>query len=137
MRPKEAAKAVLKTYGNSLEGILTALGLKVLEFRLAGRLKEIYLGKHIVLKESLSPFEKRVLIAHALGHHFLHKGNHLYFAERGYIWNRRQEYEAEVFAAYLLIPEEVLNNLPHLSLWELAKHLKVPEDLMRFRLSLD
>jgi Zn-dependent peptidase ImmA (M78 family) len=55
------------------------------------------------------------LIAHGLAHHLFHRNARVnYFLDEkddrfNYWKQRRQEKEAEVFAAYLLIPEDKLN----------------------------
>ena len=49
---------------------------------------------------------------------------------------REQEREAEEFAAYLLMPEEELQKLGDLQVWELAKYFGVPEKMVELRLAL-
>jgi Zn-dependent peptidase ImmA (M78 family) len=96
----------------------------------------------------LHPYKKRHLIAHGLAHHLFHrnvKANY-FLGERDNRFNywkqRKQEREAEVFAAYLLIPEDKLNALLKQD-WtqesldpipELAEEFQVSENFMRKRL---
>jgi Zn-dependent peptidase ImmA (M78 family) len=66
-----------------------------------------------VIDPNLHPYKKRHLIAHGLAHHLFHRNAKVnYFLDVrddkfNYLKQRRQE--AEVFAAYLLIPEDELN----------------------------
>jgi Zn-dependent peptidase ImmA (M78 family) len=105
----------------------------------------------------LHPYERNYLIAHGLGHHLFHrKGlfrDYINLHEKGIfeslelgrIERATKEREADVFAAYFLIPDEKLklilkkkwvkespNPIPKLS-----KKFKVPEELMRKRLEFE
>lgn len=78
-----------------------------------GALKGMYtvmLGNpFIVINQSLSERTKKIVCAHELGHHMLHRE----LAEGGvrmrefmlYKMDERPEYEANIFAAYLLLDE--------------------------------
>ena len=101
-----------------------------------------------MIDPNLHPYKKRHLIAHGLAHHLFHRNTRVnYFLDErdnrfNYWKHRRQEKEAEVFAAYLLIPEEKLNELLKQD-WvqnspdpipELAEEFQVSENSMRKRL---
>jgi len=90
------------------------------------------------------------LIAHGLAHHLFHRNTRVnYFLDErddrfNYWRQRRQEKEAEVFAAYLLIPEDKLSGKLREE-WvqesldpvpELAEEFQVSENFMRKRLKL-
>jgi Zn-dependent peptidase ImmA (M78 family) len=102
----------------------------------------------------LHPYERKYLIAHALSHHLFHKKDlfrdYISLQERGIFGSlelgrieiESKEREADLFAAYFLIPGEKLklilkedwlrkssNPIP-----QLAEMFKVPEELMRKRL---
>ena len=128
---KRKALDVVSQYGNNLQDILDAEGIKIIYYALAGRMKELYFGDHIVLKSGLSEAERKELIAHALGHHFLHTGNHLAVSSGTYSWDKLQERQADVFAAYLLMPK--MNNS---SVQEITKTFLVTEKFASFRLKL-
>ncbi len=102
---RRKAEEIVNKYGNNLQEILSSEGIHVIEVPLAGRLKELYFGDVIILKDSLNESEKKELTAHALGHHFLHVGNHMAASSGAYSWDKLQERQAEVFAAYLLMPK--------------------------------
>ena len=105
----------------------------------------------------MHPYERKYLIAHALGHHLfyrtglfrdyinLHEKGIFESLELGRIERATKEREADLFAAYFLIPDEKLklileekwvkespNPIP-----QLAEKFKVPEELMRKRLEFD
>jgi len=92
--------------------------------------------KEICLQAGLPWAQKRELIAHALGHYFLHGGNRFYFAEEEPDTLDRQEQEAWEFAAYLLIQEEELRKRVYWSVRRLARKFRVTEDFIRLRLAL-
>ncbi|PIU27931.1 MAG: hypothetical protein COW32_01080 [Candidatus Aquicultor secundus] len=129
---RKTALEVVEKYGNGLQGILDAEGVQIIYFALAGRLKELYFGDFIILKSGLPEAERHELIAHALGHHFLHAGNHFFVSTSDTNpWDKLQERQAEVFAAYLLMPK--VNNL---SVQEIANSFTVTEKFASFRLKL-
>jgi Zn-dependent peptidase ImmA (M78 family) len=127
-----------QTLSSDLDVALERAGLVVFVRPLAGRLRELYFGDSIVLSGQLSKAERRELSAHALGHHLLHTGNQWHQQDRTYSRANYQERQADVFAAFFLIPDDELNNKlvqttePHL----LAEELEVSEQFMRFRLQL-
>lgn len=102
---KRKALEIVNKYGSNLQDIIDAEGIGIIEYPLVDRLKELYFGDFIVLKQGLPESERKELIAHALGHHFLHAGNHLAASSGAYSWDKLQERQAEVFAAYLLMPK--------------------------------
>ena len=120
----------------NLDKIIKLEGLILDDWRFAGRIKEAYLGDSIGVKNTEDSRKKRELIAHALGHHFLHAGNHLYFEEHDQFITFKQEHEAQCFAAELLIPREALNDTKSLPIDELAEHFSVTEEFMKFRLEI-
>lgn len=110
--------------------------IDVLEQILAGRLTELYFGDHIILNKNLSYQHKRHYLAHALGHHYLHAGNYLYFSQTRQFQNDKEETQAEEFAAYLLIPEIELIPIIHWELSDLADNFQVLPEFIQYRLSL-
>jgi len=71
----------------------------------------------IIIDPQLHPYKKRHLIAHGLAHHLFHRKMKVnYFLEnKEFSFHRKIvediEREAEVFAAYLLIPEDKLKEM--------------------------
>jgi len=134
----EHANQISEIHGNDLDQIANSLGLNVIPQRMEGRLREFYVSGSIVINENLSNREKRELIAHAIGHHLLHAGNHLAMQKRIYSFGNYHEKQANVFAACLLMPLEDLarfiSNRSRID--EIANHFQVREDLVRLRLKI-
>lgn len=132
------AEGIYERFGNDLSGLADALGLIVLEEDLAGRLSEIYFGDAIVLRRDLPRAVKRELTAHAIGHHVMHAGNHLKLEDNTYSFGNYHEKQANVFAAWLLIPEhELTDELERgTALPDLSHRFGVTDELMMFRLQI-
>ena len=95
---------------------------------------------YVVINDRLSASEKRIVAAHELGHILLHK-NQLKLApmkdSRLYDMTSRTEYEANLFAADLLIPDEELQQISDhedLDYFALCSLLDTSPDLMSFKL---
>lgn len=132
----DKANKIAREYGANLDRIAEGLGLNVMFDKLEGRLKEYYVHGSIVINDDLPRSEKKELIAHAVGHHVLHAGNHLAMQRRVYSFGNYHEKQANVFAACLLIP---INNLMKLiadkaRIDEIAEYFDVREELVRLRL---
>lgn len=136
MRVIDRANEINRLHGNDLDLIAESLGLAIIYERLTGRMKEFYVRGSIVIRADLSQREKRELIAHAIGHHLFHAGNHLSMQKRIYSFGNYHEKQANFFAACLLMPtfefQKVLKTRPRMD--EIADHFQVTEDLVRFRL---
>jgi Zn-dependent peptidase ImmA (M78 family) len=134
------AKAVeaRRTLGGDIFAALEACGLRVLVRPLAGRLREVYFGDVVVLADRLSDRERRELAAHALGHHLLHAGNQWHQQGQTYSRANYQERQADIFAAFFLVPEPSLaealsiDPAPHV----LAECFEITEAFASFRLRL-
>jgi Zn-dependent peptidase ImmA (M78 family) len=149
----EKANEIREKYGiDDLELLAFKLGAEVVEIPLGKIIKEVYIKDEgvIVIDPNLHPYKKRHLIAHGLAHHLFHRNTKVnYFLDErddrfNYWKQRRQEKEAEVFAAYLLVPEEKLNaflkqdwvkDSPN-PIPELAEEFQVSENFMKKRLRL-
>lgn len=105
------------------------------EWNFQGRVKEVYVGDSIGILQSVSPRKKRELIAHALGHYFLHHGNHVYFDEYDQFAKFRQECQAQCFATELLMPSILLKKVKNLPVQDIADYFYVEEDLVNFFIS--
>ncbi len=138
-RATDKANEIISKYKtNDPDKILNNLGIDVLDVPLAGRLKEVYFKDHIVLKEGLKQEERRQLIAHAIAHHLLHAGNHLLKQKRSYSFSNYHEKQAEVFAAFLLMPENKIEKLTsnNLTIHDLAERFEVLPRFASFRIGL-
>lgn len=140
------ALQVIKTYGLSsfymdirqLSTIVDNEGIRLFQFPFHGRLKERYICTQdnialIYIRDSLNPIEEKHYVAHALGHHFLHRGNHAYIS--GIVLDKLER-QAEDFAAMLLIPPEIFKHTcPTLS-FELAEKCEVSLQLAERRMQI-
>ena len=95
--------------------------------------EEVWLWPCIGVRRDLSPPWRRWVIAHALGHHFLHRGNQLRFRRGDDLMRRRQEAQAEQFAAWLLMPEREVARLRSLDVGEFAERFGVPPECVTIR----
>jgi Zn-dependent peptidase ImmA (M78 family) len=150
----EKANEIREKYGlDDLEFVASKLGVKIVEEPLGRIIKECYIKdlNVIIIDPNLHPYKKRHLIAHGLAHHLFHKNSQVnYFIKDGEdflktVKIRKQEREAEIFAAYLLIPEEKLNKILKQD-WiaqspdpisELAEEFQVSPHFMKRRLAFD
>ena len=78
--------------------------------------------------------QQRTLVAHGLGHHFMHLGNQVWMQARDRVWPAKQERQAEEFAAWLTIPTGEIDDL-YLTPADVARRFRVTLELARVRLS--
>jgi Zn-dependent peptidase ImmA (M78 family) len=153
----QKATQIYRKYGSiELDFIAGKFGVTVYETLSTEKIKEVYFPdlKAIAIVPNLDLRERNYLIAHALGHHFLHRiglyQDYINLHENGLLGSleigrselARKEKEADLFAAYFLIPEERLNAIlaqdwfresPN-QITTLAEEFQVPEELARKRL---
>lgn len=136
MRVIDRANEINRRHGNDLDQIAESLGLVIIYEKMTGRMKEFYVRGSIVIRADLSQREKRELIAHAIGHHLFHAGNHLSMQKRIYSFGNYHEKQANIFAAVLLLPTDeflrLLKAKPRMD--EIADYFRVTEELVRLRL---
>lgn len=136
----ERANELQEEFGSDLDRITESLGLSVMYEKLAGRLREVYIKESdsILISADLPIREKRELVAHAVGHHLLHAGNHLSMQKRIYSFGNYHEKQADVFAACLLIPlAGILDMIAEKArIDEIAELYGVQEELVRLRLKV-
>ncbi|MBM3167367.1 MAG: ImmA/IrrE family metallo-endopeptidase [Chloroflexi bacterium] len=123
------------TFPVDMEWLANAEGCECLVWPFLEPIKEVKQGRWIGLADSLSRKERRYLIAHALAHHLMHCGNQLSFRDWQTSTRRRQEKEADCFAAHILMPENELDKVANMPQWEIAQAFGVPEELVRQRMS--
>ena len=121
-----------------LSSIIDREGIIYYTFPFEGRIKERYLATsdgiaQIAVDSDLSLFDQKHMIAHALGHHFLHQGN---YAHINGIVQDKQEHQADVFAAVLLVPPSGLEQIRPSTAFALAHGYSIPLVLAERRIQI-
>ncbi len=76
-----------------------------------------------------------MVMAHELGHATLHRKNNCYFIKnKTLLLNSRPEREANLFAAELLIPDEIISENYNYTVSQLSRLLGYDEKLIELRL---
>ena len=105
---------------------------------LKGFYKDVYGTPFIFLSRRLTRGEARLVCAHELGHHLLHRQFAAFGFEEVSVFSpaSRREYEANLFAAELVIPDDELFELlsdRDKSFFCIAEELYVPAELLDFK----
>ena len=93
----------------------------------------------IMIKKGLSTAEQKFVAAHELGHVFLHHGLNFYFiTEYTHFPISKFEFEANIFAAELLISDDTLLSYKHdgYTFEQLSKILNVPPIAVKLKHAL-
>jgi len=122
----------------NLTTIVEKEGIISYKFPFRGRLKERYFATsdgivQIAVDLNISSAEQKHVVAHALGHHFLHQGN---YAHIDGIVQDKQEHQADDFAAALLVPPHTLIRLRPTSAFALAQGYGIPLALAEKRVDI-
>lgn len=89
----------------------------------------------IYLDERLPEHEQSFVLAHELGHMILHKkSNAIYMDTRTQFRTGRYETEANLFAMYLLVSDDVFYEYENYSISQLSRLLGYHEKLIKLRL---
>jgi hypothetical protein len=94
---RDAATRVIAKHGTSdFKKIVKAEGLVVKTLHpWRARYEDAYVYPHIFVPRHLPASQFRTLVAHSLGHHFLHDGNQVWLRGFDRIWSWKQEHQAE------------------------------------------
>lgn len=91
--------------------------------------------KCIFLNENLSELEKRVVMAHELGHAILHRKENCYFIRnKTFLLTSKNEIEANTFAAELLLPDDIFLDNKEYTTVQIARLTGYSEDFVKLRL---
>lgn len=140
-KAQKRARQILRKYNLStapidLQRIVDGENLILDRWNFHGRVREVYLGDSIGIDNSVDHKKQRELIAHALGHHFLHQGNHFYFESKDQFASFKQEHEAQCFAAELLMPRKDLIERKHLTVDEISDYFNIPTEFTSFGMDI-
>lgn len=97
----------------------------------------MYLKRHkcIFLNESLDQHERKLVMAHELGHAVLHPRENCYFIRnKTLLLNSKNEIEANHFAMELLVSDDFLEEHKDFTTEQLARILGYNEKLIELRL---
>ena len=98
----------------------------------------MFLKNHrcIFLNENLEEHEMQLVMAHELAHAILHRKQNCYFIRnKTLLLNSKTEKEANLFAAELLIPDEILLENRNYTTSQLSRLLGYDEKFIELRLS--
>lgn len=88
----------------------------------------------IYVDDCLPENEQRIVCAHELGHMIMHKkSNALFMDTRTYFVSSKFENEANIFAAELLIPDEIILHNPGMTKSQIACLAGYNESIMDFK----
>lgn len=90
--------------------------------------------RYIFLNQDLSPHEKKLVMAHELGHAILHRKENCYFIRnKTFLSTNRIEMEANYFAAELLISDQMIAENQCLTLQQLSRLLGYSEAILEMK----
>ena len=109
--------------------------------RLKGFYTVLNRKRYIVLNDNLDDNEKKIVLSHEIGHDRLHRelaGDSVLREFVLYDMKSRPEYEANVFAAELLLDDEKTSDLAHegYDIEQIAKILKTDINLVALKVSV-
>lgn len=96
---------------------------------------QYYKRKSMVhLNCNISEEEQRIVLAHELGHAIMHKGyNCVFLSRHTYMTKDIYEYQANKFAASLLLPDAVPKEYQDMSTQQLAMLYRVPVEFIEMK----
>lgn len=113
------------------------LGVEIIERPLGDKLGAymyIKRTKLILLNSEVNDYLKKIALCHELGHAVLHKTQECYFMKNNaFIVENKFEYEANYFAANLLIEDNLINNYKEYTLEQIANYECIPIELIKLK----
>lgn len=118
--------------------IAKAERIRIVRYPFEGRLQEMIIYRTVGIKSSIRD-QRRVdeLVAHALGHHYLHSGNQAFsHVDRDRALAQQMERQAWDFAFELLMPARNVEKLlrQRLGDMEMREHFQVSDEFYRMRM---
>lgn len=119
--------------------LCNSLGIKVIETNLSdnilGFFQRIMDEEIIYLNNNISSYdEKKYVCGHELGHVICHPELSICFLDKTLIVTDKYENQADFFAAYLLIPEDIeIYEIENMNIEQLSSYFKVPKKLIKLK----
>lgn len=137
---KVTPKQLISKYKtNNPQEIAQELGIIVLFEELGdinGYYNTAFRQKLIHININLSEYKQQFTIAHELGHALLHpKANTPFLREKTLFSINKLEIEANKFAVDLLITDEAIAEVKHLTLDQMANYFGINKNLIKLRLN--
>lgn len=138
---KVTPKQLINKYKtNNPQEIAQELGIIIL-FEPLGEINGYYntafRQKLIHININLSEYKQQFTIAHELGHALLHpKANTPFLREKTLFSINKLEIEANKFAVDLLITDEAIADVKHLTLDQMSNYFGIHKNLMKLRLKI-
>lgn len=134
-------KNLVKKYGTRDPFLLASylnLNVKFLEYsdNTKGYYIKVGKNKFIIINSNLTEEEKRIVLAHEIGHAVMHSSKEIHFLRENTLFPKgRHENEANKFAAELLIDLNSIDKcyIEELSLEQLARFMMVPKELIELK----
>lgn len=140
MRKVTPKQLINKYKTNNPQEIAQELGIIVLFEELGdinGYYNTAFRQKLIHININLSEYKQQFTIAHELGHALLHpKANTPFLREKTLFSINKLEIEANKFAVDLLITDEAIAEVKHLTLDQMANYFGINKNLMKLRLKI-
>lgn len=134
-------KNLVKKYGTRDPFLLASclnLNVKFLEYsdNTKGYYIKVGKNKFIIINSNLTEDEKRIVLAHEIGHAVMHSSKEIHFLRENTLFPKgRHENEANKFAAELLVHLNSVDKcyIEELSLEQLARFMMVPKELIELK----
>jgi len=134
-------KNLVKKYGTRDPFLLASclnLNVKFLEYsdNTKGYYIKVEKNKFIIINSNLTEDEKRIVLAHEIGHAVMHSSKEIHFLRENTLFPKgRHENEANKFAAELLIDLNSVDKcyIEELSLEQLSRFMMVPKELIELK----
>ncbi len=140
MRKVTPKQLINKYKTNNPQEIAQELGIIVLFEELGdinGYYNTAFRQKLIHININLPKYKQQFTIAHELGHALLHpKANTPFLREKTLFSINKLEIEANKFAVDLLITDEAIAEVKHLTLDQMANYFGINKNLIKLRLKI-
>jgi len=138
MRKKIATKLIKQFHTNCPFQIARELGVVILYEKFENTLGYFSNYKRIKIihiNQDLTELQQRFVCAHELGHSILHPEVNTPFLKKNTLFSiSRIEREANEFAVELLLPDTLINELPDITLYQIAAAYGIPFELTSLKL---